>query len=86
MALIKEITLPNGIVTNYHRVANLTKDDNIVTVMVVSYVSKVYRQDSNMNYVNTRYYTFEDIGDDISFEVAYNLLKTNDDFKDSENG
>ena len=38
MALIKEITLPNGIVTNYHRVANLTKDDNIVTVMVVSYV------------------------------------------------
>lgn len=83
MALIKEIILPNGIVTNYHRIHSITKNATSLYITVVSYVSEKYRQLSSSNNVDTKYYTFENDNSNISFEEIYKLLKTTDDFQDS---
>ena len=76
MALIKDITLENGIPTNYHRIGNIGKMDNTLNVIVLSYVNKHYREESVINQVNSQVYSFEDVGEDISFRQTYQLLKT----------
>lgn len=83
MALIKQIILPNGIETNYHRIQSLTKTNNSLDVTVISYVSKQYREISIDKYAHIATYFFEDIDPNISFTSTYNLLKTLEDFKDA---
>ena len=84
MALIKDITLENGIPTNYHRIQSISKLDKILNVIVVSYVNKNYRTQGIINYVNTQTFSFELENDNVSFESTYNLLKTIDIFNDAE--
>ena len=43
MALQKQFTNEQGIVTNYHRVSGVTLQDMVLTCMLDSYVSKEYR-------------------------------------------
>lgn len=43
MALLKQITNQDGIVTNYHKVSHVILHNNILTCHVNSYVSKDYR-------------------------------------------
>lgn len=85
MALIKEITLENGIIINYHRVVsvnNITNHSSIIEV--ASYTSKAKREEEKlalennepMNvFIHTRYM---EIPYDQSLEVgsAYQYLKT----------
>ena len=84
MALIKDITLENGIPTNYHRIQSISKLDKILNVIVVSYVNKNYRTQGIINYVNTQTFSFELENDNISFELVYNLLKTTETFKNAK--
>lgn len=83
MALIKEIILPNGISTNYHRIAEIGKKDNTISVIVLSYVNQQYRELSTDNQVKSEIYSFYATEDNISFNSIYQLLKTIDPFIES---
>lgn len=84
MALIKQIILPNGIETNYHRIQSISKMENTLNVIVVSYTNKYYRQQAIINYVHSETYTFELDTSEVSFELTYNLLKNNTIFENAE--
>ena len=43
MALQKELINEKGIVTNYHKISNVSLQDNCVHCFIESYVSKDYR-------------------------------------------
>lgn len=43
MALMKSVTSPNGVVTNYHRIDHVDLTDNQLHCRLVSYVSRDYR-------------------------------------------
>lgn len=43
MALLKEMISPNGIITNYHKIINITNDNQVI-VTVKSYTDESYRQ------------------------------------------
>lgn len=50
MALLKDIKLKNGIVTNYHRIGNVTIEvNNKIKIQVFSYLSKEERE-KEINY------------------------------------
>lgn len=44
MALYKEYTAPNGVVTRYHRIVGVSKKGNCLSVTVGSYASEDYRK------------------------------------------
>ena len=85
MALIKEITLNNGITTNYHRIVsvnNITNKSSIIEV--ASYTNKTKRleeknalQNNNpMNiYISTEYLN-EEYDKTLNVDKAYEHLKT----------
>lgn len=89
MALIKDITLNNGVKVNYHRVASINNITNTASIIEIqSYIDKNKRTEEkfaiqnndNMNiFINTEYLS---IPYTPSFDVdkAYTYLKTLDKF------
>lgn len=99
MALIKNIELENGIITNYHRVASLTKVTNQVNnIEVNSYISKEKREEEKekiaegqktgtavpMNVLVIATYIQVPYDESMSIEDAYTYLKATNQFKDAE--
>lgn len=96
MALLKNIELENGIVTNYHRIVSLNSIVNNQNIIeVASYINQNKRkeekeyydsndEDKSMNvFIDTRYYN-ANYDENMSVKTAYNYLKSLDEFKDAE--
>lgn len=96
MALLKNIELENGIVTNYHRIVSLNSIVNNQNIIeVASYINQNKRKEEkeyydsddenkSMNvFIDTRYYN-TDYDENMSVKTAYNYLKSLDEFKDAE--
>lgn len=94
MALIKEITLENGITVNYHRVVSVNSIVNHETIIeVASYTSKAKREEEQkalkenkpMNvYIFTNHQSMP-YSQTMDVEEAYEYLKTLEDFDGAEN-
>lgn len=100
MAIKKRVTAPNGIVTEYHRIAMVSIDtNNQCTVLVHSYLSEEARQfekDYSAGLYNDRdpadivfpyaesNYINFAYDNDMTVEKAYRVLKTTGSFKDSQ--
>lgn len=99
MALKKQIELPNGIITNYHRIVSINKITNNTTLIeVASYISEEKRQEEAealrigqetgeavpMNvFIETTYLNKEYVENE-TIKDLYDYLKTTDKFKDAE--
>lgn len=93
MALLKEISLENGIIINYHRINTvLIHTNNQIIIEVSSYVNQEQREKEKsaienkeeMNiFIETEYF---DIKYDEEFSVikAYDYLKTLDKYKNTK--
>lgn len=93
MALIKAITLNNGIVVNYHRVVsvnNITNHSSIIEI--ASYISKEKREEEKEAlknnepmdiYIKSRHLPIA-YDKDLNVDTAYEYLKTLDEFKNSK--
>lgn len=89
MALIKEITLDNGITVNYHRIASVNNVTNQTSIIEIqSYTSKEKRLEEKeklsfekpMNvFINTEYLNKE-YTQNLNVNSAYEYLKTLDKF------
>lgn len=85
MALIKEITLDNGITVNYHRVVSVNNITNHASIIeIASYTSKEKRQEEKtalanhlpMNiFIHSDYMAIE-YNPTLNVNSAYNYLKT----------
>lgn len=96
MALKKDITLNNGIVLNYHRVASVNNITNQQSnIEVTSYINEEQRnkekewyetksQDDMNVFIETKYYSKE-YDENLNVINAYDYLKTLDEFVGSEN-
>ena len=93
MALIKEITLDNGVVINYHRVTSVMHITNNSTIIEVSsYTSKEKRliektttDGSDINvFINTKRYSIP-YNSKMDVDSAYEYIKGLDEFKNAEN-
>ena len=94
MALSKPIKQNNGIVLNYHRIANIRNVVNDKTYLdVISYVDKEEREkeQNQPKYSPSKenIYTVNNIyklpyNDTLTIEEAYEYLKTLEDFEGSE--
>lgn len=92
MALIKEITLNNGIKVNYHRIASINNITNKATIIEIqSYINKEKREKEknsiknslNMNiFINTEYLNI-DYSPTLDVDKAYDYIKTLDKFQNS---
>lgn len=101
MALKKQITAPNGIVTEYHRIAMVKIDINQQnTILIHSYLSETGRQiekdyasglyrDSDEGLINWPYvdsrYINCEYDGNMTIEKAYDWLKTLPEFEGAEN-
>lgn len=93
MALIKSITLPNGIIVEYHRVVsvnNITNHSSIIEI--ASYTGKEKRDEEKAAiknkepmdiYIKSRYRTIP-YEKELNVDSAYEYLKTLDEFKNSK--
>lgn len=100
MALKKQITASNGIVTEYHRIAMVKIDTNQQnTILIHSYLSEMGRQiekdysnglyrDMDEAMINWPYvdakYLHVDYDGNMTITSAYNYLKTLPEFEGSE--
>lgn len=100
MAIKKQVTADNGIVTEYHRIALLSIDvNNQITVLVHSYLSADGRQIEkdyaaglydNVDYALVKFpyvdakYISFDYDESMTVEGAYNYLKTLPQFEGAE--
>ena len=92
MALIKEITLDNGIITNYHRVVSVNNITNKCSILeIASYTNKTKRLEEKnaiennqpMNvYIATEYLN-EEYDKTLNVDKAYEHLKTLEKFANS---
>lgn len=89
MALLKNKTLENGIVTQYHRIVSLNIIVNQTCIIeVASYINEDYRKEDIPSekpkniFINTTYYNVS-YNETMSIEKAYEYLKTLDEFKDA---
>ena len=89
MALLKNKTLENGIVTQYHRIVSLNIIVNHACIIeVASYINEDCRKDdipskeSKNIFINTTYYNVN-YDKTMSIEKAYEYLKALDEFKDA---
>lgn len=87
MALQKTKKLYNGIVTNYHKIDNITIRPNYLEIHVASFADEDYRRDALENAIDGEYYFFEvDLSEleskDI-YSLAYEKIKTVEDFLDA---
>lgn len=99
MAIKKQITKDNGIVTEYHRISMITIETNQRVILLVhSYLSEAGRQIekdyaagskdidkglAHFPYVDSNYYTL-DYDEEMTISKAYKWLKTQDLYKDAE--
>lgn len=93
MALIKAITLDNGIVVNYHRVVSVNNITNHASIIeIASYISKEKREEEKEAlknnepmdiYIKSRYLPIP-YDKDLNVDTAYEYLKTLDEFKNSK--
>lgn len=97
MGLKKQIELPNGVITNYHRIVSINKITNNTTLIeVASYISEAKRQEEldfynlsleqkQMNvFIDTTFLDKEYIENE-TIQDLYEYLKTTEKFKDAEN-
>lgn len=94
MAIIKSITLNNGVTVNYHRVVsvnNITNNSSIIEV--ASYTSKEKRQEEKNKiltgkpmdiYIDTQYLNKE-YSSNLTVESAYEYIKSLEVFKGASN-
>lgn len=90
MALNKQITLENGITTQYHRIKQIYLDKRgNIDILVNSYASQTYRNkeidenDYSQVVISNFYHTCIN-KPSINYEEAYNLLKEFDIFTDAD--
>lgn len=93
MALIKAITLNNGIVVNYHRVVSVNNVTNHSSIIeIASYISKEKREEEKEAlknnepmdiYIKSRHLPIS-YDKDLNVDTAYEYLKTLDEFKNSK--
>ena len=95
MALSKDIVLDNGITLNYHRIDSTSNITNKISIIrVVSYINKEQRNkekewDETHNiesvnlFLNDKCYT-KDYDKNLNVDIAYEYLKTLDDFIDAK--
>lgn len=97
MALLKNITLDNGIVLSYHRVVSVNNITNIQSIIEVSsYVNEEQRikekewyeseedNKGDMNvFIDSRFY-IKEYDKDLNVDNAYEYLKTLEDFEGAE--
>ncbi len=89
MALIKSITLANGVNVNYHRIVSVNNITNLESVIeLASYTSKEKRQEEktaiqnhqSMNvFINTKYMSVT-YNPSLNVNTAYSYLKTLEQF------
>lgn len=96
MALKKQIELPNGIITNYHRIVSINKITNSAIIIEVgSYISEEKRQEEIDYYNSTEdvkamnvfidtTYLNKEYNETDTIQDLYDYLKTTDKFKDAE--
>ena len=90
MALKIDTTDSKGVKTNYHRIVGINIVSESVSISVASYVSKEYRDaeketEYNNFVVSEKVYDFPfEKEDTISLSYLYGMLKTCEEFKDSE--
>ena len=84
MALIKQIVSDKGIPMSYHRIYEIIKTETNLEIVLMSYVSKAYREQANENFVMMKHYTFNTYPLELSFSSLYNLLKEQPDFIGAE--
>lgn len=92
MAILKNITLENGVLVNYHRVVSVNNITNHTSIIeVASYTNKLKRKDEKtklenrdqMNiFINTEYLS-KPHNADLNVVTAYEYLKTFDKFSGS---
>ncbi len=99
MAIKKQVTKDNGIVTEYHRIAMITIETNQrITLLVHSYLSESGRQVekdyaagskdidkglAHFPYVDANYYDM-DYDEEMTIKKAYEWLKTQELYEDAE--
>lgn len=88
MALSKNITQEDGVVTGYHRILFVTVTTNSHnSIAVASYINKNIRQEEKEGNIALPYMkavTYEVTYDpDMTIEAAYDFLKTLDTYKDA---
>lgn len=92
MALVKNITLENGITLGYHRVVSVQNITNQLSMIeIASYVNKSKREeeklklelDQPMNIYISSDYLSTTYDKDLNVDSAYAYLKTLDKFADS---
>lgn len=89
MALLKDITQDDGVITSYHRVQSVIINTNSHnSIIVVSCINNDIREKEKEGLILVPYQkaiTYETKYDqDMSVEAAYDYLKTLDEFADAE--
>lgn len=94
MALIKEIELENGVITNYHRIVSVNNITNQASIIeLASYTSKGKRLEEKNSirnhqpiniFVKSRYIN-RPYNQMLEVDSAYAYLKTLDEFRGYEN-
>lgn len=92
MALIKSITLDNGVTVNYHRVVSVNNVTNQTSIIeIASYTSKAKRDEEKLKltnkepmniFINTEYMNIN-YNKNLNVDNAYNYLKTLEKFSNS---
>ena len=95
MALLKAITLDNGVTTKYHRIVSMNVIvNNQIIIEVASYTDVTKREEEkeyyqneeteSMNvYIETEYINI-DYDEDMSIKKAYEYLKTLEKYEDAK--
>lgn len=89
MALLKDITQDDGVITSYHRVQSVIINTNSHnSIIVVSCINNAIREKEKEGLILVPYQkaiTYETSYDqDMSVEAAYDYLKTLNEFADAE--
>lgn len=89
MALLKDVTQDDGVITSYHRIQSVIINTNSHnSIIVVSCIDNNIREKEKEGLILVPYQkaiTYETKYDqDMSVEAAYDYLKTLDEFADAE--
>ena len=89
MALLKDVTQDDGVTTSYHRIQSVIINTNSHnSIIIVSYIDNDIREKEKEGLILVPYQkaiTYETKYDpDMSVEVAYDYLKTLNEFADAE--
>lgn len=92
MAIIKNITLQNGVNTSYHRIVSVNNIVNTASIIeVASYTEKAKREEEKAKltnkepmdiFINTKYFSIP-YNKNLGVESAYQYIKSLDNFQNS---